>query len=293
VLDQITPIVLTYNEAPNIRRTLDAVRWARNIVVVDSFSDDATLAIVAEFPQVRVIQRRFDSLENQCNYALKQIPLSSEWVLALDADYVLTPELVEEIGNLKPDVAVNGFRAQFIYCIEGKRLRGSAYPPVTVLYRHKQAFYRQDGHAHRVVVRGEVQDLHAPILHDDRKPLSRWLQSQDTYMQQELQKLSRIKPGAGGAEQGARNLDREASGVSGEAIRSRGLADRLRKTRFLFPFVIFFYCLFVKGGIRDGWAGVYYAFQRMLAETLLALYLIESDLKCDRMGAATDEDVQS
>ena len=65
------------------------------------------------------------------------------------------------------------------------------------------------------------------------------------------------------------------------------------QTRFLFPFVIFFYCLFVKGAIRDGWAGVYYAFQRMLAETLLALYLIESDLKCDKIGAAIDEDVQS
>ncbi len=64
-----------------------------------------------------------------------------------------------------------------------------------------------------------------------------------------------------------------------------GLADRLRKTRLLFPFVIFFYCLFVKGGIRDGWAGVYYAFQRMLAEILLALYLIEDQLKGEALRA--------
>ena len=121
--------------------------------------------------------------------------------------------------------------------------------------RHKHAFYRQDGHAHRVVVEGEVQDLRWPILHDDRKPLSRWLRSQDIYMQQELSKLSN---------------------GNGDGL---GLPDRLRRTRILFPFVIFFYCLFVKGAIRDGWAGVYYAFQRMLAEILLALYLIEEDLR--------------
>lgn len=255
MLTQITPIILTYNEGPNIRRTLNAVRWARDVVVMDSFSDDETLKIAAEFPQARVVQRRFDSLENQCNYALKETGLSTEWVLALDADYILTPEVVEEIKGLEPTDGVNGFRACFVYCVYGKSLRGSAYPPVTVLYRHKHAFYRQDGHAHRVVVQGEVQDLRWPILHDDRKSLSRWLWSQDMYMRQELSKLSN---------------------ANGDDL---GLPDRLRKTRILFPFAIFFYCLFVKGGIRDGWAGVYYAFQRMLAEILLALYLIEETLK--------------
>ena len=175
-------------------------------------------------------------------------------MLALDADYVLTPEVVEEMSRLKPATGVNGFQAQFVYCVYGKSLRGTAYPHVTVLYRHKYAFYRQDGHAHRVVVQGAIQPLHSPILHDDRKPLSRWLWSQDIYMQQELRKLSNVND------------------------ESLGWPDRLRNKRVIFPFVIFFYCLFVKGAIRDGWAGVYYAFQRMLAEILLALYLIEEDL---------------
>ncbi len=259
MMKQVTPVILTYNEEPNLRRTLEALSWARDIVIVDSFSDDTTLTIAAGFPQARVFQRRFDSLENQCNFALKETGLSTEWVLALDADYVLTPEVVEEIKGLKPTDVVNGYRARFVYCVHGKSLRGSAYPPVTVLYRRKDAFYRQDGHAHRVVVKGEVQQLRFPILHDDRKSLSRWLWSQDMYMRQELWKF----------------CDSDRSEF--------GWPDRLRKTRFLFPFVIFFYCLFVKGGIRDGWAGVYYAFQRMLAETLLALYLIEEEL-AGRLG---------
>lgn len=265
MLEQITPVVLTYNEAPNIGRTLNAVSWAGDIVVIDSFSDDATLAIAAEFPQVRLVQRRFDSLENQCNFALKQIPISTEWVLALDADYVLTREFVEELRSLDADIGVNGFRARFIYCIEGKRLRGSAYPPVTVLYRHKRAFYRQDGHAHRVVVEGEIRDLRAPILHDDRKPLDRWLRSQDIYMQQELQKLSR----------------RNEANLT--------LADRLRKTLFIFPFIVFFYCLFVKRAILDGWPGLFYSFQRMLAEIILALRLIENRLQGDKKHVGLSE----
>lgn len=259
-MDQITPIILTYNEAPNVRGTLEQLRWAQDIIVVDSFSDDETLATLAEFPQVRVFQRPFDSFDNQCNYALKEIRLVSEWVLALDADYVLTPEVVEEMRGLRPAAGINGFRAHFVYCVHGRPLRGSAYPPVTVLYRHRHAHYLQDGHAHRVVVEGEIQNLRFPILHDDRKSLTRWLWSQDMYIQQELSKLR------------------------GAASSLLGWPDHLRKTRWLFPFVMFFYCLFVRGGILDGWAGIHYAFQRMLAEILLALYLIDEDLREPEVG---------
>src|SRR5262245_55287775 len=120
MLDQITPIILTYNEAPNIRRTLNALRWARDVIVLDSFSDDATIDLLAEFPQVRVYQRRFDNLANQCNYFLREIKIFSDWVLALDADYVLTHEIVEEMGRLNPANGVNGFRANFVYCVHGK-----------------------------------------------------------------------------------------------------------------------------------------------------------------------------
>src|SRR5919106_244533 len=254
MLDQITPIVLTYNEAANIHRTLESLRWAKDIVVVDSFSDDETIELVAQFPQVRLYQRRFDTHEKQWNFALQQTNINTEWVLALDADYVLTPEVVEEIKTLGPDGAVGGYTAEFIYCVHSKRLRGSAYLPVTVLYRRAHAVYRQDGHTQRVVIGGEVRQLRSPLLHDDRKSLSQWLRSQDRYTQLELHHL------------------REAQGET------LGVPDRLRKTCWLFPFVIFFYCLFVKGAIRDGWAGIHYAFQRMLAEILLALYLIDEDL---------------
>ena len=94
MLQNITPLILTYNEAPNIGRTLEQLRWARDIVVVDSFSNDETLEIVSRFPQVRIYQREFDSHEKQWNFGLKETGISLEWVLALDADYVLTEEFL-------------------------------------------------------------------------------------------------------------------------------------------------------------------------------------------------------
>lgn len=254
MIENITPIILTYNEAPNVGRTLERLRWARDIVVVDSFSDDETLSLVANFPQARVFQRKFDCHENQWNYALKETNIRSEWVLALDADYVLTARLVEELKELRPVEDISGYEAEFIYCVMGHELRGSAYPPVTVLYRHEKALYRHDGHTQRIAVDGRIRKLRSPILHDDQKSLTRWLQSQDKYMKLEAGKL---------LESDDKNLN---------------WADRLRRTRFVAPFVMLFYCLFIKRAILDGRAGFYYALQRLLAETLLSLHLIEHDL---------------
>src|SRR5436853_1091677 len=97
MLDSITPLILTFNEAPNIGRTLERLRWARDIVVVDSFSDDETLEIVSSFSQARVFQRPFDNFAAQWNFALKETGIATEWVLGLDADFVLTQESIEEL----------------------------------------------------------------------------------------------------------------------------------------------------------------------------------------------------
>src|SRR5436309_6848667 len=113
MLEQITPLILTYNEAPNIGRSLGSLSWARDIVVVDSFSSDGTLEIVSRFPQARVFQRKFDCLENQWNYGLKETGIDSEWILALDADYILTPSLLEEIKILNPISDISGYRVNF------------------------------------------------------------------------------------------------------------------------------------------------------------------------------------
>ena len=255
MIELITPLIVTYNEAPNIGRTLEQLRWARDIVVLDSFSDDDTLETVSDFPQARIFQRKFDSFAGQCNFGLRETGITSEWVLSLDADYVVTDEMIEELTSLNPKADTDGFRAGFTYCIHGRRLRSGVYPPVTVLFRRLEAIYVDDGHSHRVNVSGSVRNLKSRIRHDDRKPLSRWFQSQQRYMALEAKKI-----------------------VSADA-ESLGIADRVRRLRVIAPLAVLFYCLIVRGGVLDGWAGFYYAFQRMLAELLLSLYLIEQDLE--------------
>lgn len=252
MLDKIAPLLLTYNEAANIGRTLEQLRWASQIIVVDSFSDDETLEIVSSFPQARVIQRKFDTHEAQWNFALTKTGITSDWVLALDSDYVLTAELVEEIRSLTPDPVTQGYRASFTYCVHGKQLRSGIYPPVTILYRREAASYMQDGHTHKLVLPGRVENLSAHVLHDDRKPLAWWFAAQSRYTKLEAQKLSLTKP------------------------EDLSWTDRVRRWRIVAPPAMLFYCLILRGGILDGWAGFYYAFQRALAELMLSLYLIES-----------------
>ena len=246
MLAQITPLILTYNEAPNIARVLESLSWARDIVVVDSFSDDETLKIATPFPQVRVFQRVFDTHRNQWEYGLKETGISTPWVLALDADYVVSKDLTAELTTLRPDAQTAGYRASFVYCIKGRELRSGIYPPVTVLYRRETASYVQDGHTQRVALEGPIENLKSPMLHDDRKSLKRWLASQARYTELEAQKLRAANPA------------------------ELNLADRMRRWRFVVPPVMLVYCLIVRGGILDGWAGFYYAFQRTMAELMLS-----------------------
>ena len=246
MLDQITPLILTYNEAPNIARALGGLRWASEIVVVDSFSDDETVNIANTFPNVRVVPRAFDCHRNQWEFGLKETGISTPWVLALDADYVVTEELFAELKTLQPNSDTAGYRAKFIYCINGKRLRSGIYPPITVLYRREAATYVQDGHTQRVAVDGAIEDLRSPMLHDDRKPFRRWFNSQTKYTELEAQKLRATNPA--------------------ELV----FTDRLRRWRIIAPPAMLVYCLVVRGGILDGWAGFYYAFQRAMAELMLS-----------------------
>ncbi len=246
----ITPLILTFNERENIGRTLTALLWAPEVVLIDSFSTDTTLDIAAAtHPCVRVVQRRFDSFAAQCNFGLEQI--RTPWVLSLDADYELEATLCAEISALEPGPEVAGYRADFQYCVWGHALRSTLYPPRTILYRRDAATYGNDGHGHRVRVNGgAVLPLRGRVRHDDRKPLSRWLLSQDRYMLI------------------------EAPHLLAAPVWTLSRPDRLRRQALLAPAIMFLYLMFGRRLILDGWPGWYYSFQRTLAEMLLALRII-------------------
>jgi hypothetical protein len=198
-----------------------------------------------------VVTRRFDDHASQWNFALREVGDSAPWVLALDADYVLTSGLVDELSRLQPPPDVVGYRVCFRYCIQGRPLRGSLYPPSIVLFRPAGARYRLDGHTQRLQpAPGSVRSLQSVILHDDRKPFSRWLVSQERYARAEAAKL-RNTPWS-----------------------RLGWADRLRKLPFVAPPLAATHALVARGCALDGRDGLLYAGQRALAELILSLELI-------------------
>ena len=246
-LDEVTPLVLTWNEAPNLRRCLERLRWASRVVVVDSGSDDGTLGICEEFPNVETVTRPFDNHTDQWNHGLSQV--ATRWVLALDADYILDTDFADELLSLEPEDKVAWF-ADFRYLVHGRALRGSLYPPRAVLFDRSACRYVADGHTQRLEFAGPSGRLAAKIDHDDRKPLGRWLDSQSKYARLEADKLA-TESGPG------------------------TLPDRLRRMVWPAAPAVFLFTLLAKRAILDGWPGWFYALQRTYAELLLSLILLE------------------
>jgi len=248
----VTPLLITFNEIDNIERTLAKLGWAERIVVIDSGSTDGTLDVLAKDSRIEVVQRPFDSFAEQCNFGLTHI--RTGWVLSLDADYQLSDQFMSELSGLAPTPEDTGYRAAFVYRIHGHALRGTLYPPRTVLYRVDGAVYENEGHGHRIRLQGRVSNLKGVIYHDDRKPLSRWLASQLKY------------------------AAREAAHLLGTPRERLGRVDRIRLMGWPAPILVLGYVLFAKGAILDGMAGWFYAFQRLFAEVLLALELLDRRL---------------
>jgi len=254
---EVTPLLITFNEGPNLPRVLPKLAWAQRIVVIDSGSTDATLDMLAQYPQVEVVSRPFTDFASQCNFGLTLI--KTPWVLSLDADYELSDELIANLGRAVQSRDMAGFKARFVYRIYGRPLRGSLYPPRAILYLANLAQYHNEGHGHRVVIDGPIGQLDGVVYHDDRKPLSRWLSSQLRYAAGEAAHLLSASPS-------------ELSRI-----------DRLRRAGWPAPILIVVYTLVVKGCFFDGWAGWFYVLQRLCFEVLLALEII------DRKLSASDE----
>ncbi len=246
-LDSITPLILTYNEEPNIRRCLERLRWAKEVVILDSGSTDDTAAIAAEYPNTRLFVRSFDDHTTQWNHGVDAC--GTDWILSLDCDYVLCPGFEDELAQIGENTPADAFYASFRYLIYGKALRACLYPPRAVLFRKDHCRYVPDGHTQILSIPGSSAPLMSKIHHDDRKSLTRWLTSQDKYARLEAEKLV--------------------------TLTEISLQDRIRRAIVIAPWLVFFYTLIVRGTLLDGWRGWFYAFQRMIAEIMLSLRLLE------------------
>ena len=217
---------------------------------MDSLSTDDTLTIAGRFPNVRVVQRAFDTHARQWRFATAETGIASDWILRLDADYMLEPGLRDEIAAATPAPETSAYRIGFTYCMDGRPLRASLYPAQPLLFRRGRETFVQDGHTEKLHIEGPVVPLTRRLL----QSIERWLQSQSRYQASEAEKLT----------------SRPWSELS--------WPDRLRCTRVLGPIAVAVHCLFVKGLIFDGSAGLLYTAQRVTADLILSMHLLRRDI---------------
>ena len=169
--DQLTVLILTYNEEVNLPVTLASVcGWAGHVAVVDSFSTDKTVEIAADF-DVPVYQNHFEHWASQRNWGFDNVPINTEWVLWLDADEQVTPELAQEITEaltmVEKDVA--GFYMDRHFFFMGRWLKWGGYAPnwVLRLCRPDRTRLIPAGDREYFRIDGEARYLKGYLHHED------------------------------------------------------------------------------------------------------------------------------
>lgn len=257
-MQELTVIILTFNEEANIGDCLDSVQGIQaNIFVVDSYSTDKTLEIL-EARQIPYVQHPFENYSKQRNWAQANTPFDTEWVLHLDAGERCTPELVEWI-NTKFDSnrAVDGYMFSRRTFFMNRWIKyGGHYPNFHLrLYRKAKGRCEDKAYDQHFVVEGEKQklpkgvdmiDVVTDTLHNFTLSHARWaIKEAEEVVSQEKQ--------VG---------DVEAK-VSGNPIeRQRWLKSNLFERLPLFwrGFFYFIYRYFIRLGFLDGKEGLIFHF---------------------------------
>lgn len=134
-MSTVAVIILTYNEERHIARALDSISsFATQVFVVDSYSTDATVAIAEQYG-AKVFLRPFRNYADQFQWAIENLPISSEWTMRLDADEVIDPDLIDEVKVKLPlvtaDHLIGGINLKRRHIFMGRWIRhGGRYPLV-------------------------------------------------------------------------------------------------------------------------------------------------------------------
>ena len=190
--------LITYNEEDNIRACLESVKWADEIVVVDSFSTDRTLEIAREVTD-RIHRRKWEGINKQRQFALERA--TTDWVLCVDADERVTPELRDEILERfnQGDPDCDGFliprRTHFL----GRWIKHCGwYPdPKLRLFRREKARFGDNDPHDKVLLDGRTQRLENDLLHFTYRDLSHNVSTVNTFSSVQANRLAAHGTGAG------------------------------------------------------------------------------------------------
>ncbi|MGD2294527.1 MAG: glycosyltransferase family 2 protein [Candidatus Aminicenantes bacterium] len=223
---EISAVIISYNEEDRLEPTLKSVAdIASEIIVVDSYSTDDTVKIAKKFTK-KVFQRKWTNYSDQKNFANSKA--SFPWILSLDADERLSPELREEILRLEPktpEPAAYSMPRRVFYL--GKWIKHTVwYPDRKIrLFRKNKARWEGAYVHENLAVEGKVQNLKGPLLHNTYRSIHDHLERINIFSDLSAQKLY--------------------------AQQKRGGLSRL----FFLPILGFFKSYVLKAGFVDGFAG--------------------------------------
>ena len=180
-MEKISVAIITKNEERNIRDCLESVRWADEVVVVDNGSTDDTLKICREY-RARVYEEEWKGYSGQKNSAIEKT--RNEWVLSLDADERITPELRQEIeAALQGNPSIDGYFIARKNFFLGRWIRYCGwYPDLNLrLFRKSRGRFRERSVHEKVDLQGKAATLKNPLIHETYRSLSDFFQRMDRY----------------------------------------------------------------------------------------------------------------
>jgi glycosyltransferase involved in cell wall biosynthesis len=256
MITPVSVIVITLNEEQNIENCLKSVNgWSDDIHVIDSHSTDSTVEISKKFTN-NIHQLGEGHWADLRNWAIKNLPLKHEWLLFLDADERLTQELKVEISNLlRGSPRSNGFYIRRRFIFMGRWLKhGDCYPKVLRFFKREFVSYVEFGDSEYAIVKGNVGLLGHDMIHEDRKSISRWVESHNKKAEREAKRFLQGKKSI--LIDARRNA--EVEGKSRIWIRENIYEKIPLQSR---PVLLFLYQYIFKLGFLDGLEGfVYHAF---------------------------------
>ena len=265
----VSVLVPTLDEELNLPDCLDSVRWADEVFVVDSFSHDRTVDIARE-RGAQVVQHPFESYSRQKNWALDTLPFRNEWVLILDADERVSPELQCEIQSTVTVADCAGYYLNRRVIFLGTWIRHAGWYPNWNLRLFRHQLGRYDGrevHEH-VVLNGPAGYLRHDLLHLDQRGLEAFVARHNRYST--LEAAARFKAERDAPDRARLPLSLLASPVQ----RKRLVRERVWPRIPAKPLALFVYMYLLRRGFLDGRAGlalcVFHAFQEFMVGLKLA-----------------------
>lgn len=260
----VSVLIPAKNEEANLPTCLDSVARADEIFVVDSQSEDRTVEI-AEQAGAHVVQFHFDGRCKKKNWSLEHLPFRHEWVLIVDCDERITPELWDEIAQVIQNPDYDGYYLNRRVYFLGRWIRhGGKYPDWNLrLFRHAKGRYENlntqaipntgDNEVHEhVLLTGQVGYLHQDMLHIDFRDLFHWLERHNRYSNWEAQVYYNLLAGM-------TDIGTIGANLWGDAVQRKRFLKKIWVRLPFKPELRFVLTYILRLGFLDGRAGYIYA----------------------------------